>query len=196
MGPLRFLPDRWREPAVLLVAFGLYVGGSVGAGAILATSSVLAAGMHDGSDTSAAAVIGTTVGLGAAIGWCAVAGVSLGLVRVRAAWLGAGVLGGLVTVVTSLGWSALGEWMIGPTRPQTWLLHSLDGASPVAVQRFCAVALVVIIPTLEELLFRGALFGYLAGRWGATVGIVATAIPFALLHGPDPVRRRRHALPG
>lgn len=38
--------------------------------------------------------------------------------------------------------------------------------------------------TLEELVFRGALFGWLRGRFDVPVAILASAAAFALLHSP------------
>jgi len=43
----------------------------------------------------------------------------------------------------------------------------------------------VLGPIFEELVFRGFLFPLLARSLGAWPGIVLTAIPFALLHGPQ-----------
>ena len=42
---------------------------------------------------------------------------------------------------------------------------------------------VLVAPFFEELFFRGFLFPLLARSWGPGLGIVATAIPFGLLHG-------------
>ena len=56
-----------------------------------------------------------------------------------------------------------------------------DRASLVIVVLFGSV----LGPIFEELLFRGFLFPLLARSLGAWPGIVLTAIPFALLHGPQ-----------
>jgi len=44
---------------------------------------------------------------------------------------------------------------------------------------------VVVGPILEELFFRGFLFPLLAKTFRATGGIILSALPFALLHGPQ-----------
>ena len=44
---------------------------------------------------------------------------------------------------------------------------------------------VVLGPIYEELFFRGFLLPLLAKTFGAAGGIVLSAIPFALLHGPQ-----------
>jgi hypothetical protein len=42
---------------------------------------------------------------------------------------------------------------------------------------------VVITPIAEELLFRGALYGWLRRRWPAWAAITLTAVAFAAVHG-------------
>jgi membrane protease YdiL (CAAX protease family) len=44
---------------------------------------------------------------------------------------------------------------------------------------------VVVGPIYEELFFRGFLFPLLAKTFGAAAGIILSAIPFALIHGPQ-----------
>jgi membrane protease YdiL (CAAX protease family) len=46
---------------------------------------------------------------------------------------------------------------------------------------FLAVA--VVGPLAEEAFFRGFVFTGLARRWGPWLGAVASALPFAVLHG-------------
>jgi membrane protease YdiL (CAAX protease family) len=44
---------------------------------------------------------------------------------------------------------------------------------------------VVLGPLTEELAFRGFLMPVAIRSWGAVAGIVAAALPFAVLHGPE-----------
>lgn len=57
-----------------------------------------------------------------------------------------------------------------------------------------AVLAVTLGPVCEELAFRGFLLPLLARTFGAAIGIVLTAIPFALLHGPQYAWSWRHIL--
>lgn len=49
-----------------------------------------------------------------------------------------------------------------------------------------AVAVVLVAPIVEESLFRGLLQGALESRLRQWFAIVLAAVPFALLHGPEP----------
>jgi membrane protease YdiL (CAAX protease family) len=40
----------------------------------------------------------------------------------------------------------------------------------------------VLAPVVEELVFRGLLYGWIAGRWGGTAGLVVSSLAFALAH--------------
>jgi uncharacterized protein len=42
--------------------------------------------------------------------------------------------------------------------------------------------LAVLAPLVEELVFRGLLYGWLAGRWGKNVGWIVSSIAFAAAH--------------
>ena len=42
--------------------------------------------------------------------------------------------------------------------------------------------LAVLAPLVEELVFRGLLYGWLAGRWGRTVGWIVSSLAFAAAH--------------
>jgi hypothetical protein len=64
---------------------------------------------------------------------------------------------------------------------QAWVGYFGDaGGTPLAV---AALLGIVVIPFLEEVLFRGLLQSALVSRMGARPGIILTALLFALLHG-------------
>jgi uncharacterized protein len=42
--------------------------------------------------------------------------------------------------------------------------------------------LAVLAPLAEELVFRGLLYGWLAGRWGGRVAVLASSLAFAVAH--------------
>ena len=55
-------------------------------------------------------------------------------------------------------------------------------ATPLAAV-MVAILAVTLGPLMEELFFRGFLYPVLARRFGTTVGVLATAVGFALIHG-------------
>ena len=59
---------------------------------------------------------------------------------------------------------------------------------------YLAVAAVTLAPLFEELFFRGLLQPLLVRDLGVVVGIVLSALPFALLHGPEFSWSWRHVL--
>jgi membrane protease YdiL (CAAX protease family) len=40
----------------------------------------------------------------------------------------------------------------------------------------------ILAPLVEELVFRGLLYGWITGRWGSMVGLVVSSLAFALAH--------------
>ena len=45
-----------------------------------------------------------------------------------------------------------------------------------------ALAIVVVAPASEEIIFRGLFFGAIEGRWGARVALIVSSILFAVAH--------------
>lgn len=88
-----------------------------------------------------------------------------------------------------------GIWSVGLV--WVWFLGRLgvtDLEQPLALElakiapgeRVQAVVIgVLVLPLIEEILFRGFLQGFIAERLGAVPGILATSVLFALLHGPQ-----------
>jgi membrane protease YdiL (CAAX protease family) len=102
---------------------------------------------------------------------------SMGWVRpVRGAWWS--VVGGPLLAVTV---SVLGVALRAPEVPDPVKDLITGRLSLVTVMAFA----VVFGPIYEELFFRGFLFPLLAKTFGAVGGIVLSAVPFALLHGPQ-----------
>lgn len=73
----------------------------------------------------------------------------------------------------------LGEWLHTPAIPSP-LDGFISGRKSLVV---LMIFVTLIGPVWEELLFRGFLFPLLAKSVGPWLGIVLSAIPFALLHG-------------
>lgn len=97
---------------------------------------------------------------GAAVAWVAVAAVYLAL------WPVLGSLDGLFDVLAFVGSDGGRLAVVGP------VLAVLSVARAT-----------VITPLAEELLFRGALYGWLRRWWPAWITIAATAAAFAAVHG-------------
>ncbi|HML16559.1 MAG TPA: type II CAAX endopeptidase family protein [Bryobacteraceae bacterium] len=81
--------------------------------------------------------------------------------------------------VLALAMAKLGEWLHTPAIPSPLEGFISDRKSLVVLMIFVTV----IGPIWEELLFRGFLYPLLAKSVGPWLGIVLSAIPFALLHG-------------
>lgn len=126
----------------------------------------------------AAAVAGLATVVGASAAGLVVAGG-----RPRARDLGVGVATGLATAALSLLLLYVARrWGAGASEIPPGVL---DMRLPEWA-RWGAVGLVVgVVPLIEEALFRGAVFGVLARRFGAPVALTVTAAAFGLAHGSD-----------
>jgi membrane protease YdiL (CAAX protease family) len=84
------------------------------------------------------------------------------------------VLGVLVTEVLSVAVSQLG------IEPEGMKEVSKIAREPGLVGSLLAMA--VLAPLVEELVFRGLLYGWLAGRWGTIVAWIVSSLAFAAAH--------------
>jgi uncharacterized protein len=91
--------------------------------------------------------------------------------------LPAASLGAVLSLAVAVGGALLRTPQIDSTLED--LLH--DRTSMIIV----AVFAVTLGPLCEELVFRGFLLPLLVRSFGAVSGIVLTAVPFALMHGPQ-----------
>jgi membrane protease YdiL (CAAX protease family) len=83
-------------------------------------------------------------------------------------------------LVLGSSWGAVGE--MGKAILKIGSLYGrLDGASP-ALFTVAIIQPVLITPLMEELLFRGSLYGWLRGKLSANLTILITATLFALYH--------------
>ena len=95
-------------------------------------------------------------------------------------WLGvwAAALGAYL--VLSPVWSVMGSMGEAVLKVGS-LFGRLDGAGP-ALFTLAVLQPILLTPLFEELLYRGSLFGWLRSKLAATVTIVLTSLPFAMLH--------------
>lgn len=77
---------------------------------------------------------------------------------------------------------AIGGAALGQDQADMPLLELLKDPVSIAL---LGIAAVTIGPVCEELAFRGFLLPVLVRSFGAAVGVVLAALPFALLHGPQ-----------
>jgi membrane protease YdiL (CAAX protease family) len=81
--------------------------------------------------------------------------------------------------------------LLDPPRIHSPLQELMDDPASAP---YLAVAAVTLAPLFEELFFRGLLQPLLVRDLGVIVGIVLSALPFALLHGPEFAWSWRHVL--
>jgi membrane protease YdiL (CAAX protease family) len=85
------------------------------------------------------------------------------------------VFGALATMALSVGVSHFG------VEPQG-MKQVLDIVRDLHQLALSLLLLAVLAPLVEELVFRGLLYGWLTGRWGKNVGWIVSSIAFALAH--------------
>lgn len=81
--------------------------------------------------------------------------------------------------ILALAMVKMGEWLHTPAVPSQFEGYISNRISLIVLMIFVTI----LGPIWEELLFRGFLFPLLAKSVGPWLGIVLSAIPFALLHG-------------
>jgi len=184
-------PPRERTPwgyADMAMAIGIVIGGTILVGAPFATIAVVVAGGdQDNGDVATAVLLGASLLaevfllLGVAlftVGKYKVSWASLGLRLPRRGgwWLPLALLGSALAVV----------WVY-------FAVLAALGAEPdsnIPDEAFDSVPLVVLVgilslglaPFMEEMFFRGFLFGGLRGRWGVFWAALGTGFLFGLAH--------------
>lgn len=84
-------------------------------------------------------------------------------------------LGVVVTTLLSFGVSQLGIQPEG-------VKQVTDSVRDLAVLLPTLLVLAVLAPLVEELVFRGLLYGWLAGRWGHLIAFLLSSLAFAAAH--------------
>ncbi len=85
------------------------------------------------------------------------------------------VFGALGTMVLSVAVSQVGIQPEG-------MKQVFDVVREVGQLAKSLLLLAVLAPLVEELIFRGLLYGWLAGRWGKNVGWIVSSLAFAAAH--------------
>ncbi|MGH6946293.1 MAG: lysostaphin resistance A-like protein [Kiloniellales bacterium] len=106
----------------------------------------------------------------------------LGLKPAPPAWLGRAVVLGLGAVPVAMAINYLVQALLGETweNPQIETLAPEGGSLASGMVLLLLVSFVV--PFVEELLFRGLLFAWLAERWSLALAYPLSALAFASLH--------------
>jgi len=81
----------------------------------------------------------------------------------------------VVTVIIS---ALLSPLLGGMKNPQACNISQAFGSDPF----LALISIAVIAPVVEEIVFRGFIYGGLRRRWGVTGSVVASALVFALAH--------------
>ncbi len=185
-------PTRERTPwgyADMAMAIGIVIGGTFLVGVPLAMVAVVIAGDTDlgGDDNATAVLLGACV-LAEVFLLLAVALFTVGKYRVSWSalgfrlprrggwWLPLALLGGALAVVWAY-FAVLAALGVEP-------------AGNIPEEAFDSVPLVVLVgvlslglaPVMEEMFFRGFLFGGLRGRWGVFWAALGTGFLFSLAH--------------
>jgi membrane protease YdiL (CAAX protease family) len=92
----------------------------------------------------------------------------------RAGWR-AIVLGSVVALLVSVAVTQLG------IEPQG-IKQAMEVAREPAAFMASLAVMAGLAPLVEELIFRGLLYGWLAGRWGGTVAWIVSSLVFAAAH--------------
>ena len=92
----------------------------------------------------------------------------------RAGWRPV-VLGTVVALVISVAVTQLG------IEPED-IKQAMDVAKEPALFGASLAIMAGLAPVVEELVFRGLLYGWLAGRWGTAVAWIASSLAFAIAH--------------
>jgi membrane protease YdiL (CAAX protease family) len=113
------------------------------------------------------------------LGAAALGGI-LGLSRSRPRQVFNGVLGGAALAVLILPLMAL---VVDRAEPPD-LMTQLAGSSNSALRAWM-ISAVLLAPPIEELMFRGVLFGALANTWNIRAAAFISGTTFWLMHGPE-----------
>jgi len=122
-----------------------------------------------------------TVFFGAGLGASAIAVLPLGpaagarALGLRAAGRRTIVVGIVVTTVLSYAVSQLGIQPEG-------VRQVTDAVRDPAIVGPAMLVLAVLAPLVEELVFRGLLYGWVAGRWGPLAAFIVSSLAFAAAH--------------
>lgn len=186
--PFERIRTRWLIP---------WVGGTALAVMLLlmlaAVAVRIATGGEFGDDPATGAILAFLAGYVGMVTWilwvCRGAGVDLrrliGRVPAGHDWAITGALLA-VTITFSFGSWEIVAWVLSRVSPEllTWLLQMVPERPDGTLAHDIAMVLMVVAvaPVVEEVLFRGVLVSRWCVKWGATAGILVSAVVFGILH--------------
>jgi hypothetical protein len=178
----------------VVACLGVFVLGSVATE--IAFTAVFGGSAQDDPD-AALRVAGQVMSGGMACGFVFLrvvlaGGQTLGALGfLRAPWTNLLAVPGLLALVyaplclTALVWRSVVEFVSGaPVENQLsvqWIREALVNGDFVSFALY-AVGAVVVAPIVEELIFRGFLYGVVRARWGRGAALVGSSAVFAALH--------------
>lgn len=186
--PFERVRTRWLIPWVGGTALALMLLLMLAAGILS-----VATGGGFGDDPATDAILAFLAGYVGMVTWilwvCRRAGVDLrrliGRVPTGHDWAITGALLA-VTITFSYGSWELVAWVLSRVSPDllTWLLQMVPVRPEATLAHDIAMVLMVVAvaPVVEEVLFRGMLVSRWSVKWGATPGILVSAVAFGILH--------------
>jgi hypothetical protein len=174
-------PDQWR-----LVRWWQLLGVAVGAVALLVAGAAVEV-VFEPTGAAATLLDGVVLGVTALLAvvvptyWLLLRGrpdptAMLGLTRPTVRWLAVGAVAGAV-------WIVVGNLLVAAL---SGLLGAPTGGSPFATDRAellrALLTTGLLVPVVEELLFRGALFNWLRARLALWPAIALTSLLFGAVH--------------
>jgi len=156
-------------------------------GASLSIDALLPAGLRSGGAIVAALAVQTGIMLAAlylvVIVWRGATWQALGLRPAPSAWYGRAVGIALLTIpVVALINAGIAGFQEGAFRnPQIALVSDAATTIPAAIGMLAIAA--IVVPFVEELAFRGLLYGWLRERMGVAPAVAGSALVFPMLHG-------------
>lgn len=95
------------------------------------------------------------------------------------------LLGGVgLALALQVGWSAVGPAPAEHWRTVEHLVYAVVGGGEVWPVVLLVLAVGLVGPVAEEVIFRGMVFGVLRRRWGFLASALVSAVIFGLPHGP------------
>ena len=186
--PFERVRTRWLIPWVGGTALAVMLLLMLAAGAVR-----VATGGEFGDDPATGTILAFLAGYVGMVTWilwvCRRAGVDLrrliGRVPAGHDWAITGALLA-VTITFSYGSWEIVAWVLSRVSPEllTWLLQMVPERPEATLAHDIAMVLMVVAvaPVVEEVLFRGVLVSRWCVKWGATTGILVSAVAFGILH--------------
>lgn len=186
--PFERIRSRWLIPSVAGTAIAVLLLVTLATGVVS-----IATGGEFGDNPATGGILAFLAGYVGMVTWilwvCRRAGVDIrrliGKVPAGHDWAITGALLA-VTITFSYGSWELVAWVLSRVSPDLliWLLQMVPERPDGTLAHDMAMVFIVVAlaPVVEEVLFRGVLVSRWSVKWGATTGILVSAVAFGILH--------------